>query len=115
MHLVGLFHVCVSRRTVPRMQSNAKLMQPISLLFSCTSEIYKFTMHIVCSHLTTSRKDMSSTKFHRIENCRNTSRITSYLWKLSHSCILNLYLEMSVTISSVIKMYVFVKGLRTKI
>jgi len=76
VHLAGLFHVCVSRRTVQRMQSNANLKQPNSLLFSSVSEIYKFTTHIVHSNLTTSGKDMSSTKFHRIENCRNARRIT---------------------------------------
>jgi len=115
VQLVGFFHVCVSRRRVQRMQSNANLIQPNSLIFSSTSEIYKFTTHIVYSYLTTSGKYMSSTKFQRIENFRNASRIVLYLWKFSHSFILNLYLEMSVTISSVFKMYVFVKGLRPKI
>jgi len=58
---------------------------------------------------------MPSIKFHRIENCRNASRITLYLGKFSHSCVFNLYLEMLVTISNVFKMYVFLKGLIPKI
>ena len=51
----------------------------------------------------------------RVRKSRRDLWITLYLGKFSHSCILNLYLEMSVTISSVFKMYVFVKGFVPKI